>query len=49
MSTFIAGLKAFYAKPYNEDGTAFQWALFLGFTICVTFLWSRVIRALLAV
>lgn len=47
LQDIMHGLKAFYEKPYDQDGDALSWALFLGFTIAITFLWTRVIRALI--
>lgn len=47
VDNFLADVKRWAAKPYDDNMDAFQWALFLGFMLCVTFLWSRVIRAIL--
>jgi hypothetical protein len=43
---FEAEVKAWLAMPYDQNGTAFNWVLFIGFSVVVTFLWSRVLRKL---
>lgn len=37
-------IKEWLKQPFKEDGNAFDWFLFLGFTLAVTFLWSRILR-----
>jgi len=47
LDTFIADCKRWVLQPYNEEGTAFDWFLFIGLMVISTFLWSRVLRRIL--
>jgi hypothetical protein len=38
--------KSFVAKPYSDDGSLFDWFLFIGMLTAMTILWTRVIRRL---
>lgn len=39
-------VKEWAKKPYNENGTLWDWLLFIGVMTCGTILWTRVIRRL---
>lgn len=47
LDTFFSDVKRWAAKPYDDNMDAFQWALFLGFMLSVTYLWTRVVRAII--
>jgi len=46
VNSFWTDVKAWGSAPYNDDMDALHWILFLGFMLCVTYLWSRVIRSI---
>lgn len=46
LDTFVADLKAWAKKPYNENGDLLDWFLFIGLLTVCTILWTRVIRRL---
>jgi hypothetical protein len=48
VSTFWDDVKQWARAPYSDNMNALHWILFLGFMLCITFLWSRVIRSILA-
>ena len=31
-------------KPYNEDGSAIDWFLFIGLMIVIAWIWSRILE-----
>lgn len=39
----VSSLGKWYAHPFNSDGTALNWVLFLGLVIVAAFLWNLVI------
>lgn len=41
-------VKVWAKKPYDENGDVLDWVLFLGLITVATFLWTRVIRAILS-
>jgi hypothetical protein len=48
VSSFWDDVKKWASAPYSDNMNALHWVLFLGFMLCVTYLWSRVIRSILA-
>lgn len=47
VSTFWDDVKNWAKSPYSDNMNATHWVLFLGFMLCVTYLWTRVIRSIL--
>ena len=43
MSGFFTTLENFWKRPFNSQGDAVNWILFLGFLLLVIWGWSRVI------
>jgi len=39
----VSSLGKWYAHPFNADGSALNWLLFLGLVIIAAFLWNLVI------
>lgn len=39
----VSSLGKWYAHPFNADGSALNWLLFVGLVIIVAFLWNLVI------
>lgn len=39
----VSSLGQWYAKPFNTNGSALNWILFLGLIIIAAFLWNLVI------
>ena len=37
-------LNNWWQKPFDPNGDAVNWALFLGFVVVVVFMWTRVLR-----
>lgn len=37
-------VKSWVMKPYKEDGTVFDWFLFLGLMAIFAWLWARIIK-----
>jgi hypothetical protein len=48
VQSFWDDVKKWSSAPYSDNMNALHWILFLGFMLCVTYLWSRVIRSILA-
>jgi hypothetical protein len=48
VNSFWNDVKRWASAPYSDNMNALHWVLFLGFMLCVTYLWSRVIRSILA-
>ena len=46
LETFLSDVKEWAHKPYREEGTIFDWFLFVGLWICLSALWVTVIRRL---
>lgn len=44
LETYWKELKHWLAQPYNEQGSALDWVLFVGLWVAATMLWVRVIR-----
>lgn len=47
MNTFLADVKGWLKKPYDENGSVLDWVLFLGLMTVITILWTRVIKRLI--
>jgi hypothetical protein len=47
VNSFWNDVKKWASQPYNPNMNVLDWGLFLGFVLCVVFLWSRVIRTIL--
>lgn len=47
LDNFIGDLKAWAAKPYNEDGDLLDWVLFVGIWVVASILWVTVIKRVL--
>jgi hypothetical protein len=47
VSTFLDDSKRWIKQPYNPNGTAVDWFLFIGLMLACVFLWSRVINRIL--
>lgn len=37
---------AWWKKPYNDNMTAKQWFLFIGFMVIVSWLWTRILKTI---
>jgi hypothetical protein len=48
INSFWSDVKNWAKAPYNDNMNVIHWVLFLGFMLCVTYLWTRVIRSILA-
>lgn len=48
IKSFWDDVKQWGSAPYSDNMNALHWVLFLGFMLCVTYLWSRVIRSILS-
>jgi len=46
LDTFISDVKNWAMRPYREEGSIFDWFLFVGLWVVLTILWMRVIRRL---
>lgn len=44
---FYDDTKHWMAQPYKENGTVIDWVLFFGLMVCASYLWARVIRAII--
>jgi hypothetical protein len=44
MGNFAAQVKAFWARPFNAQGSALQWFLFLGLLIVIIIAWNTILR-----
>ena len=42
----ISNVNAWLAKPFNSQGSAMNWFLFVGFFMCVSLLWTRILADL---
>jgi len=45
-SAFFTDFKAWIAKPFSPDMSAYHWALFMGLILIIAVFWRMVIRAL---
>lgn len=43
MNSVVNSTKAWLAKPFDEDGSAVNWFLFIGLLLAICWLWSRII------
>lgn len=46
MQNYLDDLKGWLKHPYNEEGSALQWFLFIGLWVVCTYLWVKVIHDL---
>lgn len=44
LKTYLDDVKRWAAHPYNEDGSVWDWILFVGLWVAATILWVRVIH-----
>lgn len=42
MSSIIQSTKNWLAKPFDPEGSAANWFLFVGLLLAICFLWSRI-------
>lgn len=46
-TTLLGRFGAWWSHPFNSQGSAFSWTLFVGLIIIVTFLWQLILIELL--
>jgi len=44
--TFLATAGNWFKKPFDSQGSAFTWIMFVGLIIIATWLWSSVLRTM---
>jgi hypothetical protein len=47
MQQLAALFDNWWRKPFNPEGDAINWALFVGFVLVVMFLWRRVLKQII--
>jgi hypothetical protein len=46
-SDFANTIEKWWAQPFNAQGSAFQWFLFLGLLIIIVVAWNQILRFIL--
>lgn len=44
---FCEGVRAWFSRPFNEDGDVKDWFLFVGFIAVASWIWSRILERIL--
>lgn len=44
MTGIYSGFQKFWQKPFDVEGDAWDWFLFVGLILIVIFLWTRILK-----
>lgn len=44
MDALLTRIQEWYKRPFDPNGNAFNWALFLAFALTIAFAWTRILK-----